>query len=106
MLQNFPMQSAATHCLQLAMMEGWDAGLKICCPIHDAWVLECPTEKVDETVSLGEQILMEASSTVLDGFVIGVDTDICNYPDRIGSAEPGAIEMWDKIRNIVPEIVT
>ena len=37
---------------------------------------------------------------------VNVDTDVTNYPERIGSSEPGAIEMWDKVRKIVPEMMT
>ena len=105
MLQNYQMQGTGSHILQWAMMLGWDHGLEITCPIHDAWLVQCRIEDIEETVELSEEILREASRIVLPhDFEIDVDTEICVYPNRLGSDDKGAIEMWNRVCELIPEV--
>src|SRR5205823_8362788 len=41
-LRNFPVQSTGADILRLACCLGVERGVKICCPVHDAVLIEAP----------------------------------------------------------------
>jgi len=79
-----------------------EAGLTICAPIHDALLLESPTERIHEDVERLKSIMRDASELVLgEGKICGVDVDIINYPNRFED-ERGA-DMWSLIMELMDE---
>jgi len=97
---NWPMQANAAEMLRLACCMATEAGLKICAPIHDALLLEAPTDRILEQIKCLEAIMRAASEAVLgDGKFCGVDIQVVNYPDRYQD-ERGA-EMWALVMDLL-----
>ena len=74
----------------------------VCAPVHDAVLIECDTDAVDETMALAKAKMVEASEIVLNGFPIRVDDEVCHAPELLGDSS-GA-EMWARVNQLVPEL--
>jgi DNA polymerase I len=93
---NWPIQANAAEMLRLACCLATEAGLRICAPIHDALLLEAPTDRILDDVERLKVYMREASELVLGpGKVCGVDVEIVYHPDRY-HADRGT-EMWTRV---------
>ena len=101
-LMNFPMQANGAEMLRLACCLATEDGLAICCPIHDALLLEAPLDRLDDDVARLRKHMAEASKVVLDGFEIRTDVEIVRWPDRY-SDERG-ITMWEKVMMLLDKV--
>jgi DNA polymerase-1 len=85
----------------LAACMSTEAGLSVCAPIHDAFLIEAPLDRLDEDILLMRNIMVEASEIVLDGFACRVDAKTVKYPERYcDSAEGG---MWNRVMSLLEE---
>lgn len=100
-LQNFLMQGNGSEMLRLACCMIAEAGIKICAPVHDAILIEAPLDELDETIERTKALMAQASSIVLNGFVLSSDAEIVRYPDRY-SDERG-VKMWQVVMDILDE---
>lgn len=95
-LGNFPMQANGAEMLRLACIMATEAGIDVCCPVHDAILIEDDTDTIEATVAKAQDIMREASRIVLDGFELDSDSEIVAYPNRYRDEERGGA-MWDKV---------
>ena len=73
-LRNFPVQAGGAEMLRLACCLGIERGIRICCPIHDAVLVEAgPGERIEDVVADMRACMAEASRAVLSGFEINTD---------------------------------
>ena len=103
-LINFPVQSTGAEILRLACSLATEQGIMVCCPIHDAVLIEAPVELIDAMSDRMQEYLTEASRIVLDGFELRSDTEIVRYPDRF--VDEDGVETWDEIMKLLDEIET
>ena len=103
-LRNFPMQANGAEMLRLACVLATDRGIGVCAPVHDAILIEAPIEELEGAIEAARAAMAEASSTVLDGFILRTDVEIVRYPDRYRD-DRGA-EMWDMVWEIIGEVET
>ena len=96
-IRNFPVQGNASEMLHLACIWATEAGLTICCPIHDALLLESPLETLDRDTKHLREIMAEASLKVLQGFEVKTDVEVVRYPNRYHD-ERGKT-LWDTVMN-------
>jgi hypothetical protein len=97
---NWPMQANAAEMLRLACCLATEAGLTICAPIHDALLLESPTNRINNDIDLLKSIMQEASEIVLgDGKSCGIDVQVFHYPDRY--QDERGVYMWDKVQRLL-----
>ncbi len=99
-LQNFPMQANGAEMLRLACMMGVEAGIKICAPVHDAILIEAPSNAIDEQVRIMQGLMAKASAIVLGGFELRSDVKIIASPERYG--DPRGKMMWEKVTELLP----
>ena len=84
---NWPMQAHGAEMMRIASILAVERGIQLCAPIHDALLIEAPTDQIDSEVVRLKECMSEASEAVLgDGKVCWVDADIVRYPDRYGRA--------------------
>lgn len=95
-LANFPCQGNGAEMMRLACSLATEAGITVCCPIHDALLIEAPTECIQTAVDETQIIMRKASRIVLDGFELDSDAAITPYPDRYMDNERGR-EMWERV---------
>ena len=94
-LQNFPAQAHGAEMLRLAcclIAEDTD-GIQLCCPIHDAVLIEASIDEIDAAVARTRRHMAEASQAVLGGFEVKTDAEIIRFPERYIDTQ--GIEMWE-----------
>jgi DNA polymerase I len=95
-LRNFPMQSHGAEMLRIACSLATERGVSVCAPVHDALLIEAPTELIDDAVTTTRGAMAEAAAAVLGpGVWIDTDVDIVRYPDRY--SDPRGHVMWDRV---------
>jgi DNA polymerase I len=74
-LRNYPIQSAGAEILRQTCCLVTEAGVQLCAPVHDAILLECAIDEVDETIDHVERLMVNATRLVLnDGRRLQVDS--------------------------------
>jgi DNA polymerase I-like protein with 3'-5' exonuclease and polymerase domains len=103
-LQNYPMQANGAEMMRLAASMATEAGLTICAPVHDAFLLEAPLEHLETAAANLKQIMVEASRLVLraPGLACRVDVNYVRWPDRYMS-ESGS-DMWQRIMKLLTNV--
>lgn len=98
-LANFGCQANGAEMMRLACSMATEQGIAVCCPVHDALLIEGDSDCIDETVARTKEIMQEAGRIVLGGFDIESDAKIVAYPDRYVDEDRGRI-MWEKVLNL------
>ena len=80
-------------------MSAIDSGVEICSPIHDAFLIGAPLERLDHDIELMKQAMREASELVLPGFPLASDVKIIRYPDRY--EDPRGRVMWTTVMDLL-----
>ncbi len=101
-LANFPCQANGAEILRLACCLMTERGIGLCAPIHDAVLIEGPTDSIEHVVTEAQSAMREASAIVLGGFELETDAEIIYYPSRY-SDERG-VEMWNLVLAILAEL--
>ncbi len=96
------MQANGAEMLRLAIVLCVENRIKVCAPVHDAILIEAPTKDIEEHVQRASQLMIEASSIVLSGFELRVDSEVFSYPDSY--LDGRGKEMWDFIIKNIDEI--
>jgi DNA polymerase-1 len=94
-LRNFPMQANGAEMMRLACCLATERGIRLCCPVHDALLIEAPLDQIDGAVVATQLAMKEASEIVLAGFSLRTDAKIVRYPDRY-SDKRGEL-MWKTV---------
>lgn len=97
-IRNFPVQGNGAEILRLACCFVTEAGIKVCCPVHDALLIEAPLSELDNAILKTKELMAEAGKVVLNGFELRTDVDVVRYPDRYMDGRGG--KMWDIITKL------
>lgn len=90
-IRNFPCQANGAEMMRLAAIYATEAGIKVCAPVHDAFLIEAPNYLIEEEVARMRACMAKASADVLDGFDLRTDVEIIRHPDRFGG---GKNQLW------------
>lgn len=96
---NWPMQSAGADALRLSCVRLMGAGIKICAPIHDAILIEAPTDEIDDTVIAAQGMMMQACRDLFSGEACRVDADVVSAPERFMDMKRG-VGMWNTVMRV------
>lgn len=81
-LGNWPMQANGAEMMRLACAKVTEAGIGLCCPVHDALLIEAPLDQLESTCRDVEYFMQEASEIVLGaGNAVRTGVDIVRFPD-------------------------
>lgn len=106
-LSNFPVQGNAAEMLRLGCCLLIERGVGLCCPVHDAVLVEGPSAEIDQVVAATKAAMAEASRVVLQGFEVGVDAKVVQWPDRyIDEGGAAFYETVTRLAGPLPEVVT
>jgi len=94
-LQNFPCQANGAEMLRLACCLATERGIRVCAPIHDAVLVEASEDEIGDVVRATQEVMLEASEVVLDGFRLRTDADVVVSPDRYMDAR--GRDMWERV---------
>jgi DNA polymerase I len=98
-LRNFPMQANGAEMMRLAACLGTERGIEIGAPVHDAFLICAPLDRLDEDVARMRAVMAEASRIVLGGFELGTDVSVTRWPGRYMDRR-GRV-MWDRVTRLL-----
>ena len=95
-LLNWPMQANGAEMMRLACCELTERGIMVCCPVHDALLVEGPESEIDAIVGITRAVMEKVSELVLgEGRIIRTDAEIIRWPNRF--TDVAGIGMWDRV---------
>ena len=100
-LRNFPMQANGAEMMRLAACLATERGVEVCAPIHDAFLICAPFDRLDDDIAKMRAAMAEASRIVLNGFELGTEVSVTRWPDRY--MDPRGVVMWDRVTNLLPQ---
>jgi DNA polymerase I len=101
-LRNFPMQSHGAEMMRLAACLSTERGIGVCCPVHDAFLIEADADAIEADTGRMRDAMREASELVLPGFPLKTDAKIVRHPDRY--SDPRGERMWNAVGRILTEL--
>ncbi len=97
-LRNFPMQGNGAEMMRVACCLATEEGIAVCCPVHDALLIEADANDIDAAVARTQEIMRQASEVVLAGFALRTDAKIVRHPDRY--MDPRGEVMWKTVMEL------
>jgi DNA polymerase-1 len=103
-LMNFPMQANGAEMMRLAAIAATEAGIEVCAPVHDAFLIAAPLAVLDEHVALMRALMTRASLVVTGNVPIRTDAKTVRFPDRYVDEE--GVDMWNLVVQMagIPEV--
>jgi DNA polymerase I len=92
------MQGNGAEMMRLACCLGTENGIKICCSIHDAFLICAPLDRLAYDVERMRGFMAEAARIVLNGFELRTDANLILYPDHY--SDPRGAETWQAISSL------
>ena len=119
-IRNFPMQANGAEMMRIAACLGTEAGIEICAPVHDAFLIAGPVDRLDHDIFRMRKIMAEASRIVC-GFELRTDEpteagqigkdgkpikfpSVIRYPNRYMDKR-GQV-MWDRVMGLLKEFTS
>jgi len=95
-LLNWPMQANGAEMMRLACCELTEKGIVVCCPVHDALLVEADIGDIERVITATRKAMEQASQLVLGhGRTVRTDVDVVCYPDRF--SDEAGVEMWESV---------
>jgi DNA polymerase I len=98
-VRNFPMQANAAEMMRLAACLATERGIEVCAPVHDAFLICAPLDRLDQDIAAMRAAMAEASRIVLKGFELRTDVKRVDYPNRY--MDPRGAVMWQRVTELL-----
>jgi hypothetical protein len=98
-LMNFPMQAGGAEMMRIAAIAATEAGIQVCCPVHDAFLISAPADRIDNDVAVMRAIMSRAGRAVTGGLDVRTDVKIVRWPDRY--MDKRGEGMWGRIMGLL-----
>lgn len=97
-IKNFPMQANGAEMMRMACIRATEAGIKVCCPVHDALLIEAPLEDLENAIRTTQACMKLASLDITD-HAVRTDCKKVVYPDRF--MEKRGVEVWNIVKKAI-----
>jgi hypothetical protein len=101
-VMNHPAQSNGSDMMRLAAVAAVEAGLQVCAPVHDAFLIAAPVERLEDDVTAMLEIMRQAGRVVAGIPVRASCETILGYPERF-VPEKGR-ETWALVQQLLNEM--
>jgi DNA polymerase I-like protein with 3'-5' exonuclease and polymerase domains len=98
-LMNWPMQSSGADQMRIAAVAATEAGLVVHTPIHDAFLIGAPLERLDRDVALMEEIMRMAGKSVTSGLTLRTEKTVVRSPGRY--MDDRGKELWHVVMGLL-----
>jgi hypothetical protein len=103
-IQNWPIQSAGAEILRVACILGHRHGIRLIAPVHDAVMIESPTDRIEADVALMRELMRRASRIVLnaepDGpYELRTKDTVIRFPDRY--SDKRGEQIWQEVLKLL-----
>jgi hypothetical protein len=102
-LLNYPAQAGGSDCMRLAAIAGYEAGIRIIAPAHDAFWIAAPLSELDDAIATMTGIMVRAGRAVA-GIEILETAAVVRFPQCLGDVRaPDAKGQatWAEINELV-----
>jgi hypothetical protein len=99
-LMNFPMQANGAEMMRVAAIAATEAGIEVCAPIHDAFLIQAPINRLDEHVEHMRVLMTKAGEAITGGFRVRTDATVVRFPNRY--MDEGGRGMWERVMALLP----
>jgi DNA polymerase I len=93
-IMNWPMQANGAEMMRLAAIAATEAGIGVCAPVHDAFLIAAPLDRLEHDMETMRAIMTRAGAAVC-GVPIRTEAKLIRYPDRY--MEGRGVEMWNRV---------
>ena len=76
----------------------YKAGIEVCAPVHDAFLIAAPVEKINEDTAR-MRLIMSAAGQAVAGLPIATDVKQVLYPDRY--MDERGVKMWETVQRLL-----
>jgi hypothetical protein len=97
-LMNFPMQAGGAEAMRLAAIAATEAGIEVCAPVHDAFLIAAPIERINEDTAR-MRLIMSAAGQAVAGLPIATDVKQVLHPDRY--MDERGVKMWETVNALL-----
>jgi DNA polymerase I len=94
-LMNFPCQAGGGEMMRLAAIAGTEAGIEVCCPVHDAILIAAPLERLEADADHMRHLMGQAAKSVTGGLAVRIDTKLIRDPDRF--TDKRGARLWERV---------
>lgn len=101
-IANFPMQANGAEMMRIAAIAATEAGIEVCAPVHDAYLIAAPLDRLDADVARMGAIMAKAGNLVTGGLDIHTTATVVRWPDRF--MPDGARPMWDLVMQLLDQV--
>jgi hypothetical protein len=103
-LANFPLQAHGAEMMRLACIFAVERGVTVCCPNHDAFLIEAPLASLNQAVAVATKAMADASDVILDGYRLRTESQIIRYPGHYTDKRDAAAQMWDLVWSAIERL--
>ena len=96
-IRNFPMQANGAEMMRIAAIGAMRAGIEVCAPVHDAFLIAAPPSQLAHDVEAMRDI-MTAAGVVICGLPVRTEAKLIRYPNCY--MEERGIEMWNRVMRL------
>jgi DNA polymerase-1 len=104
-LANYMHQAGGADMMRLAAVAAREAGIQICAPIHDAFLIMARLNELRDAIETMTKIMVRASAVVTGGLEIPVEKSFeVRWPDCLGDVRKPKAKgqaLWTEIRDLV-----
>ena len=102
-LMNYMAQASGADCMRIASIAAAEAGIRVCCSVHDSFWILAPLDELDVTVARMVDIMTRAGTAVTGGLPIGVEVKaIVRWPHSLGDVRAEKDQrMWVEVRELM-----
>ena len=81
--------------MRIAAIAATERGIEVCAPVHDAFLIAAPLDRLDDDIVEMREIMSKAGRAVTGGLDIRTDAEVIKFPDRY--MDERGKKMWDKV---------
>jgi DNA polymerase-1 len=102
-LMNYMAQASGADCMRIASIAAAEAGIQVCCSVHDSFWVLAPLDALDSTVEQMRDIMARAGTAVTGGLPIGTEVkSIVPWPKSLGACRADKDQkMWAEVRELM-----
>jgi DNA polymerase I len=101
-IMNFFCQANGAEMMRIAAIAATEAGIEVCCPIHDAFLIQAPLAHLDDAIEEMRNIMRKAGERVTGGLPVESRAEnTTRWPDRHPSRMKEGRDTWGAILNIL-----
>jgi hypothetical protein len=95
---NHPIQSSGADMMRIIMIAATEAGILVCCAVHDGFLITAPLDRLDEDIKRMTVVIKAAGAVLLGEEVLIGKPQIARWPDRfIPEDKKNSHRIWNLI---------